>query len=57
MSESLKDKGNNEFKKGNYQAAIAYYTEALLEEKSEVFYGNRAACYINLGKYQEAVDD
>lgn len=57
MSESLKEKGNKEFKKGNYQAAIAYYTEALLDEKSEVFYGNRAACYINLGKYQEAVDD
>lgn len=42
-SGSLKEKGNKEFKDGNYQAAIAYYTEALLEEQNEVFYGNRAA--------------
>lgn len=41
--ESLKDKGNNEFKKGNFQEAIALYTEGLLEEKNEVLYGNRAA--------------
>jgi hypothetical protein len=43
MGESLKEKGNKEFKKGNYQAAIALYTEALCEEQSETFYGNRAA--------------
>ena len=42
-SESLKEKGNAEFKKGNYQAAISHYTEALCEGKSEVYYGNRAA--------------
>lgn len=42
-SVSLKEKGNAEFKKGNFQAAITYYTEALGEEQSEVFYGNRAA--------------
>jgi hypothetical protein len=41
--ETLKEKGNEEFKKGNYQAAIAHYTEALLDDKNEVFYGNRAA--------------
>jgi hypothetical protein len=42
-TESLKDKGNSEFKKGNYQAAIGHYTEALLDEQNEAFYGNRAA--------------
>ena len=40
---SLKDKGNLEFKKGNFHAAITYYTDALAEEQSEVFYGNRSA--------------
>jgi Flp pilus assembly protein TadD len=42
-TDTLKEKGNLEFKKGNFQAAIAHYTEALLNEKNEVFYGNRAA--------------
>lgn len=56
-TESLKDKGNSEFKKGNYQAAIGHYTEALLDEQNEAFYGNRAAWYMKLGKYQEAIED
>jgi hypothetical protein len=28
-AEEKKNKGNDEFKKGNYQAAINFYTEAL----------------------------
>ena len=28
-AEEKKNKGNDEFKKGNYDKAIAYYTEAL----------------------------
>lgn len=32
-TETLKDKGNKEFKQGNFQAAIGYYTEGLLDEK------------------------
>lgn len=42
-TETFKDKGNAEFKNGNFQAAIAHYTEGLLEEKNEQLYGNRAA--------------
>ena len=53
----MKEKGNLEFKKGNFHAAITYYTEALSEEQSEVFYGNRSAWYYSLGHYQNAVDD
>ena len=56
-SQDYKTKGNEEFKKGNYQAAIAHYTEGLLEEETEQLYGNRAACYLNLGKYKESLDD
>ena len=29
LSEQKKQLGNNEFKKGNYSAAINYYTDAL----------------------------
>lgn len=32
-TESFKDRGNAEFKQGNFQAAIGLYTEGLLEEK------------------------
>ena len=42
-TESLKDRGNKEFKKGNYPLAIAHYTEGLLEGQNEQLYGNRAA--------------
>lgn len=56
-SQNFKERGNEEFKKGNYQAAIAHYTEGLLEEETEQLYGNRAACYLNLGKYKESLED
>lgn len=42
-TEDYKSKGNDEFKAGNYQAAIAHYTEGLLHEETEQLYGNRAA--------------
>lgn len=57
-AEKLKNKGNDELKKGNVGAAIACYTEALGNHNifyfilsieshiSEAIYTNRAAAYI-----------
>ena len=56
-AEVKKNLGNNEFKNGNYSAAIAYYTEALEIEPHEAIYSNRAASYIALKQYKLALDD
>ena len=32
-AESFKNKGNDEFKKGNFEAAVALYTEAIGKSK------------------------
>ena len=49
--------GNQEFKEGNYHAAISHYTDAIAENESEVYYSNRAASYVCLKKYKEARKD
>lgn len=52
--EEFKKRGNEEFSKGNYDAAITFYTQALSmcpeSEKglSSVLYQNRAAAYSKL---------
>jgi len=56
-TESFKDRGNKEFKQRNFQKAIDLYSEGITEERSEQLFGNRAACYMNLNKYEEAVAD
>lgn len=58
--ESLKEKGNEEFKKKNYNSAINFYTQAIeLNSNEETLYGNRSLCYKALGssKYKLAMYD
>ncbi|XP_078491582.1 tetratricopeptide repeat protein 12-like [Ciona intestinalis] len=54
----LKELGNEEFKKNNFDEAIRIYTEATKEAKDLTpLYTNRAAAYLKLGKCEEAVAD
>ncbi|TDG45878.1 hypothetical protein AWZ03_007733 [Drosophila navojoa] len=58
---SHKDKGNEAFKAAKWSEAVQEYSAAIkLGDKHKelpVFYKNRAAAYLKLEKYTEAVDD
>jgi len=57
-AEKEKNKGNDEFRKGNYAAAIEHYTYATeMDPRNFKFYTNRAACYEKMGKYEKALRD
>ncbi|XP_034935323.1 protein unc-45 homolog B [Chelonus insularis] len=60
--QELKEKGNEEFQKGNWDEALEYYTNALKlsnEENLEksIFYKNRAAVYLKQKEYENAMKD
>lgn len=53
-----KELGNDQFKAKNYDKAIEFYTQAISENPTDhTIYGNRAASYHNLKKYNEALAD
>ncbi|KAL0227872.1 hypothetical protein RCL1_004015 [Eukaryota sp. TZLM3-RCL] len=55
--DEFKTKGNEAFKKADYSSAIDHYTSAInISAQKEVF-SNRAAAYINLGRFAEASSD
>lgn len=57
-AEELKNEGNVHYKKGEYRAAIDLYSQAIdLMPDMAAYYGNRAAAYIMINKYKEAVRD
>lgn len=58
----LKDEGNKLFSENKYGEAAVVYSKALAlkslqESEKLVFYKNRAACYLKLEKYNEAIID
>ena len=63
MSENLKslrEKGNALFHECQYEAAIGFYELALHEvgvtcETKAILHGNKAACFLKLKKYQDAI--
>ena len=63
--QALKEKGNDEFKKGNHQAAYDLYTEAIKnatdsEEDTKglhLIYSNRAATLLSMERFEEALKD
>uniref|UniRef100_A0A7S3AE38 Uncharacterized protein n=1 Tax=Haptolina ericina TaxID=156174 RepID=A0A7S3AE38_9EUKA len=56
--EFKKKEGNAAFKGGEYQQAAVFYTEALaLDDSQHALYSNRAACFLKLGRYDQAKDD
>ncbi|TYJ47933.1 hypothetical protein E1A91_A01G025900v1 [Gossypium mustelinum] len=55
---SLKDKGNEFFKSGNYLKAAALYTQAIKQDPSNpTLYSNRAAAFLHLVKLNKALAD
>ncbi|MBK7381579.1 MAG: tetratricopeptide repeat protein [Ignavibacteriales bacterium] len=54
----LFDKGNNEYKIGNYQEAIKYYTNYIKEYPNDAgAYNNRGLAKDDLGDYRGAIQD
>ncbi|NWI19522.1 TTC3 ligase, partial [Crypturellus soui] len=57
-SESMKQKGNEEFSQGNFYCAIISYTKAIeFCPANHLLYGNRAICLIHTRQYKRALTD
>jgi tetratricopeptide (TPR) repeat protein len=56
-AEALKDDGNKLFKDANYRGAIKKYKEAISLQPLAALYTNRAACYVKLNKFRDAIQD
>ncbi|KAJ8920970.1 hypothetical protein NQ315_015764 [Exocentrus adspersus] len=58
IAELKKENGNQLYKIKQYRSALPLYTEAInLCPNAAAYYGNRAACYMMLNKYEEALED
>lgn len=58
IAELKKENGNQLYKIKQYRSALPLYTEAInLCPDTAAYYGNRAACYIMLNKFEEALED
>ncbi|XP_048090015.1 E3 ubiquitin-protein ligase TTC3 isoform X1 [Alosa alosa] len=57
-SEDLKNKGNDQYRKNNFRLALRWYSKAIKHHPgNHVLYGNRAICFIRIGKYLKAMGD
>lgn len=55
MAKSL---GNEQFKLKNFEKAIEFYTQAILENPTDhTIFGNRSASYHNLKNFENALKD
>ncbi|WOL00082.1 hsp70-Hsp90 organizing protein [Canna indica] len=53
-----KEAGNAAYKKKNFETAIQHYTRAMdLDDKDISYITNRAAVYLEMGKYEECIKD
>ena len=57
IMEEQKALGNAEFKAGNYEKAIGFFTKAIELEANHVLYSNRSACHCALKEYDSAAAD
>eukprot|EP00744_Colponema_vietnamica_P016963 GILI01023816.1.p1 GENE.GILI01023816.1~~GILI01023816.1.p1 ORF type:complete len:442 (+),score=155.43 GILI01023816.1:55-1380(+) len=61
MAQQIADarsKGNQLFVKGDFEQAVAEYSKGIsLDPSQQVLLSNRAACYLRLEKWQEALSD
>jgi len=57
-AKSFKEQGNQYFKNKDYNKALEFYSKAIdLNPMDPAYYGNRAACYFAMHKYQKCIDD
>ncbi|EDV48073.1 tetratricopeptide repeat protein 12 [Drosophila erecta] len=58
VAENFRKLGNAEYRKGNYEAAMNMYTEAIENIRdSHILYINRALCFIKSGKFKRGIVD
>ncbi|OMP02194.1 Tetratricopeptide TPR-1 [Corchorus capsularis] len=58
MSLKEKEAGNAAYKKKDFETAIQHYTKALeLDDEDISYLTNRAAVYLEMGKYEECIKD
>jgi len=58
MAEAYKEKGNAEFKAGNYEKAIENYTYATeMDPKNHIYFTNRSMCYASMKKWEKSLRD
>lgn len=53
----IKKQGNDHYDIGDYEAAVGFYTTAIKMAPSAVLYANRAAAYMMLGWWEQALRD
>jgi len=57
-ADGYKEKGNAEYKNGNYEKAIEFYTYATeMDPKNRVYYTNRSMCYAAMKKWDKSLRD
>ena len=57
MAAEQKELGNAEFKAGNYEKAITFFTKSIELGGDHVLYSNRSACHGGMGNWSEALKD
>jgi len=58
QAQKYKDKGNEEFRKGNHGKAIEFYTYATeIDPKNPIYFSNRATAYGKMGKWDKSLRD
>jgi len=53
----IKKRGNDLYQSGDYEAAVEFYTTAIKTASSSVLHSNRAAAYMMLGWWDQALRD
>lgn len=54
----LKEKGNLAFKSGHFETAVEHYSSAIaMDATVAAFFSNRAAAWLALGSFEEAIQD
>lgn len=52
---SLRDSGNNAFKKGHVESALSFYGQAVLQDPQDYrSFSNQSQCYAELGKWESS---